>query len=421
MNKILVLNAGSSSHKSCLYEIGSLSGQLRAEPPSPLWQAEIDWQQHPPVVKAVGANALVEIQLNEASSPPPGRRDAIATLLSTLHQGDTAVLSGLLEIEAIGHRVVHGGQQYQQSVWIDNRVKEAIACLIPLAPAHNPVNLEGINLIEQLLGDVPQFAVFDTAFHSQMPEAAALYPVPQHWIDLGIRRYGFHGISHQYCARRIAQLLVRPLSSLRLVICHLGNGCSLSAVQGGHSVDTTMGFTPVDGLMMGMRSGSLDPGILTYLIREKGFSYQQIDREINQESGLKGISNLSSDMREIEAAMVNGHPTAKLAFDMYIHRLTAAIAAMTASLGGLDALVFTAGIGENSSLVRAEACKRLGFLGIALSEKCNNEKELERDKVQSKTDRPISTRDSLLPVWVIHTRENWQIAQEYQQLCSSMT
>lgn len=395
---ILVLNAGSSSHKSALYQVGSQAAPP-AEPPSPLWQAQIDWQQSPPLLTATGAGKTAEIDL-----AGDDRTEAIAQMLQTFHQGETAVLSGLAEINAVGHRVVHGGQAYQQSVWVDEGVKQAIADLIPLAPAHNPVNLEGIRAIDQLLNAVPQYAVFDTAFHSQMPEAAALYPIPQDWTDQGIRRYGFHGISHQYCAHRAAQLLGRPLEDLRLVTAHLGNGCSLAAIRHGHSIETTMGFTPLEGLMMGTRSGSIDPGILTYLMREKGYTGEQLDQQLNKESGLKGISGLSSDMRKLVPAMKEGHAKAKLAIDMYVHRLSAGIAAMTASLGGLDALVFTGGVGENTALIRNRVCHALAFLGI------------ESEERFEKSDRDISTQSSEVRILVIHTQEEWQVAKEYWQL-----
>ncbi len=398
---ILVLNAGSSSHKSCLYRL-ELGSAPPAEPSPPLWQAQIDWQQSPPLLTAIGAEKTVEIALTEDD-----RVRAIAQMLHTLHQGETAVLSELAEIDVVGHRVVHGGQAYQQSVWVDEKVKEAIAQLIPLAPAHNPASLEGIHAIEQLLPDVRQYAVFDTAFHSKMPDVAAFYPVPQEWTDSGIRRYGFHGISHQYCSQRAAELVERSLEDLRIVTCHLGNGCSLAAVRGGHSIDTTMGFTPLEGLMMGTRSGSIDPGILTYLMREKGYTSEQLDHQLNKESGLKGVSGLSSDMRKLKPAMDEGHAQAKLAVDMYIHRLSAGIAAMTASLGGLDVLVFTGGVGENTSFIRNSVCQSLAFLGIALS---------ETGEMSGEGDLDISAQQSKVRVLVMHAQEDWQIAKEYWQL-----
>ncbi|MGI8935593.1 MAG: acetate/propionate family kinase [Phormidesmis sp.] len=398
---ILVFNAGSSSHKSCLYQLGdALPDSLRGSPPDPLWEAQIDWQQSPPLLTALGAGETVEIELADDDWA-----EAISQMLQTLHQGKTAVLSALKEIDVVGHRVVHGGRDYQESVWIDDGVRAAIARLIPLAPAHNPASLEGIHAIDQQLAEVRQYAVFDTAFHSKMPDAAALYPIPQAWTDIGIRRYGFHGISHQYCSHRAAQLLDRPLADLRLVTCHLGNGCSLAAVRGDRSIDTTMGFTPLEGLMMGTRSGSIDPSILTYLMRERGYTPEQLDHQLNKESGLKGVSGLSSDMRQLKPAMDKGHPQAKLAIDIYIHRLRAGIAAMTASLGGLDALVFTGGVGENTALVRNRVCRSLAYLGIELAE-----------RESGTSDRDIAAQHSAVRVLVIHAQEDWQIAKQYWQL-----
>src|SRR5208337_3712490 len=217
-----------------------------------------------------------------------------------------------------------------------------------------------------VLGAIPQIAVFDTGFHRQMPESAAIYPGPYEWLEKGIRRYGFHGINHQYCAGRAAQLLRKDTNSLKTVTCHLGNGCSVTAIQGGRSLDTTMGFTPLDGMMMGTRSGSVDPGILTFLMRQRQLDGQEIDKLLNEKSGLLGISGLSSDMRDILAAIQKGHTRAKLAFDIYVHRLKVAIGGMAAVMGGIDALVFTAGVGENSPEIRAATCSTLEFLGLKL-------------------------------------------------------
>ena len=290
-------------------------------------------------------------------------------------------------------------------------VKSAIAHLADLAPAHNPANLEGIEAIEQILGtEVPQVAVFDTAFHTQLPLSAAIYPGPYEWFEQGIRRYGFHGISHQYCAQRAAQILSRELKELRLITCHLGNGCSLAAIRDGHSIDTTMGFTPLDGLMMGSRSGSVDPGILIYLMRQQGYTADQLDRALNLGSGLKGISGVSADMRQIVSAIAQDNSRSQLALNIYVHRLRSCIGAMLASLGGLDALVFTAGVGENSALVRTAACEAFGFLGLKLDPEKNT---------GSPEDRDIATADSTVRVLVIHTQEDWAIAKDCWHLLRS--
>src|SRR6185437_14247842 len=250
-------------------------------------------------------------------------------------------------------------------------------------------------------------AVFDTGFHRKMPLASAVYPGPYEWIEQGIRRYGFHGINHQYCAHRAAQLLQNDVASLKLVTCHLGNGCSLAAIREGHSIDTTMGFTPLEGLMMGTRSGSVDPGILTYLMRRERSDGETLDDILNYKSGLLGISGVSGDMRNILEAMKAGNSRARLAFDIYIHRLQAGIGAMVAVLGGLDALVFTAGVGENSPEVRSSTCSQLGFLGLRLDEKKN---------VQPSLDEDIAASDSAVRVLVIRAQEDWAIARECWKL-----
>jgi len=310
--KILVLNAGSSSQKSCLYELA----ELPALPPEPLWQAEIDWSKKAGVaLLKVEANGSVLEEELEAT-----QTQTVTRMLDTLCSGKTQVIAQLSDIDGVGHRVVHGGREYRESTLITPAVKTAIADLSVLAPAHNPASLEGIAAIEQVLS-VPQVAVFDTGFHRTLPQAAVVYPGPYDWYEQGIQRYGFHGISHQYCAQRTAQILGRDLKSLRLITCHLGNGCSLAAIRHGESVDTTMGFTPLEGLMMGSRSGSVDPSILIHLLREKNYTVDQVDQMLNRASGLQGVSGLSSDLRQIVAAIDAGHPRAKLAFDVYVHRL----------------------------------------------------------------------------------------------------
>jgi len=277
------------------------------------------------------------------------------------------------------------------------------------APLHNRVELEGIDLIEKHFGAVPQIAVFDTGFHSRLPEAAAVYPGPYEWFAQGIRRYGFHGINHQYCAERTAQMLQKHLSELKLVNCHLGNGCSLAAIQNGRSIDTTMGFTPLEGLMMGTRSGSIDPGILTYLLREQHLTGQELDELLNTKSGLLGVSGISGDMRKIVSAIKEGNARAKLAFDIFVHRLQEGIGAMIAALGGINALVFTAGIGENSPEVREAACANFRFIGLAIDPMKNASPHLDQD---------ISDPGSTVRVLVVRAQEDWAIAKECWKLLS---
>ena len=401
--KILVLNAGSSSQKSCLYEITGHS--LPIDPPQPIWEASVDWTYHQGVAK-IKVKTATGKELQE-EIPTQDRRAVITHLLEMLWQGGTAVIDHPSEIDLVGHRVVHGGKDYGETVPITDEVKATIDRLSALAPAHNPANLEGIVAIEQILGhEVPQYAVFDTAFHSHLPDAAAIYPGPYAWVDRGIRRYGFHGISHEYCAQRAAQLLDRNVSELRLIICHLGNGCSLSAVHNGHSINTTMGFTPLEGLMMGSRSGSIDPGLLIHLLRQDGYTVDQLDQDLNRESGLKGISGVSADLRQVMSAIEAGNPRAILALEIYIHRLRSGIGSMLASLGGLDALVFTAGVGENAAIVRSGACETFGFLGLKLDHSRNESHPVDTD---------IATEDSRVRILVIHTEEDWAIARSCLQ------
>src|SRR5258708_1559282 len=401
--KIFVLNSGSSSQKSALYEI---SGALPEHPPASTWQGQIEWdgnQAEILVQNSKGANRKRRLKADS-------RRHAIEELLSSWWTGDARVVSAPSEIDIVGHRIVHGGKDFEQATVIATEVKSAIARMAVFAPLHNRAELEGIELIEKCLGDVPQVAVFDTGFHSHLPEAAAVYPGPYEWLAQGIRRYGFHGINHQYCAQRAAQLLNRELNSLKLVTCHLGNGCSLAAIREGRSIDTTMGFTPLDGLMMGTRSGSLDPGILTYLMREERFSGKQLDDLLNTKSGLLGISGISSDMRQIVTSMKEGNPRAKLAFDMFVHHLQSGIGAMIASLGGMDALVFTAGIGENSPELRAAACANFAFLGLKLTAAKN---------IPHSADQDISLPHSTVRVLLIRAQEDWAIARDCWRLASA--
>lgn len=399
--KILVLNSGSSSQKSCLYEIGD---SLPDDPPACLWQAKIEWQ---------GEFADAEIKSGHGFSQTirlgvSSRAHAIEQMLDSMWKGESKAVSALSEIDVVGHRVVHGGPKFEDPVVITPEVKSAIANVSAFAPLHNRAELEGMETVEKLLGNnVPQVAVFDTGFHKTMPLSAAVYPGPYDWFEAGIRRYGFHGINHKYCARRAAHLLRREGESPRLVSCHLGNGCSLAAVRNGKSVDTTMGFTPLEGLMMGTRSGSVDPGILTYLMRQQHLSGEQLDNLLNQHSGLLGISGISGDMREILQAVKTGHERAKLAFDIYVHRLQSDIGAMIAVLGGIDALIFTAGVGENSPEVRAAACDNLGYAGLELDQKKN---------AQSTPDCDISAAASSVRVLTIHAQEDWEIARDCWKL-----
>lgn len=398
--KILVLNSGSSSQKSRLYE---LSGSLPDSPPAPLWEAKIEWGDKGATLKVRTSSGKSSEQKLDKSK----RADAVARMLEELVSGETRVLAQLSEIDVVGHRIVNGGREFTKPTVITAKVTAAIEKMAVFAPLHNRAELEGIAQIEKVCGAVRQVAVFDTGFHATLPDEAAVYAGPYEWVERGIRKFGFHGINHQYCAGRAAQLLKKNLAELRLVTCHLGNGCSLAAIRGGVSVDTTMGFTPLDGLMMGTRSGSVDPGILTYLMREDRLDGKTLDDLLNAKSGLLGISGVSSDMREVVAAMKKGNARAKLAFDIFVHRLRAGIGSMIAALGGIDALVFTAGIGENSAEVRAGACANLDFLGVAIDSGKNLGSPLERD---------IAADGSKVRVLVLEAQEDWAIARECWKL-----
>ncbi|MEN9520120.1 MAG: acetate kinase [Cyanobacteriota bacterium] len=397
---LLVLNAGSSSQKSSLYRLGT---ELPQQPLEPLWLGDIDW-----IASDLGS-LTVKSNSVQQQTELANRDRALETMLNTLVEGKTKVLEGLEQIDLVGHRVVHGGAKYFQPTIITAEVKNTIADLIPLAPNHNPAHLEGIEAIAKILPKVTQIAVFDTAFHSQIPEPAKVYPLPYEWYERGIQRYGFHGISHQYCATKTAQILAQSLDSLKIITCHLGNGCSLAAIANGICIDTTMGFSPLEGLMMGTRCGSIDPQILLYLMREDGLTEGELNQLLTKESGLLGVSGISADMRAILAASAEGQARAQLAFDIYIHRLRSSIGAMIASLGGLDVLVFTAGVGENTAKLREETCEQFAFLSLYLDTDKNNAHPVNED---------IATSDSQVRVLVIHTEEDWAIATQCWQLQS---
>ncbi|WP_035356950.1 acetate/propionate family kinase [Edaphobacter aggregans] len=403
--RILVLNSGSSSQKACLYEIGET---LPKHPPACLWEGRIEWGGETAAIAVKNLKGIVQKEQVAVAS----REQAIRHLLSTLVSGEARAIASASDIDVVGHRVVHGGPHFEDPVVITPEVRSAIDSMSEFAPLHIRAELEGMKIVENLRAALLQVAVFDTGFHCQMPLSAAIYPGPYEWFEGGIRRYGFHGINHQYCAQRATQLLGKYQKPLKLVTCHLGNGCSVAAIQGSRSVDTTMGFTPLDGLMMGTRSGSVDPGILTFLMRQGQLNSQEIDKVLNEKSGLLGISGVSSDMRQILAGIKQGHKRAKLAFDIYVHRLRAAIGGMAAVLGGMDALVFTAGVGENSPEVRAEACSSLEFLGLRLDSEMNARPSLDQD---------ISTADSRVRVLVIRAEEDWAIAAECWKLAHAAT
>lgn len=396
--KVLVLNAGSSSQKIRLYEMDG-DGVPSPTPPPPLWAADAEWGS-----QAEQATITLNLRGKRVTTEyPKGERAAILShLLQQLWQGALPVIKQPAEIDVVGHRVVHGGAKYQESVLITPEVMAELRELIPFAPLHAPVNIEGIEIIGRVLGQVPQVAVFDTAFHRHLPQVAQVYPGPYAWLEHGIRRYGFHGISHEYCAHRSTQLVGRDPSSLRIVTCHLGNGCSLAAIRGGQSIDTTMGFTPLEGLMMGTRSGTIDPAILLYLQREHDVSLQELMDVLNYQSGLKGISGISGDMRTVMQAARQGNERAQLALDLYVYRLRSSLGSMIAALEGIDVLTFTGGVGEHAREIRARVCRHFGFLGLALDDAKNAAVDDE--------DQDIAAEHSTARILVVHTEEDWQIA-----------
>lgn len=394
---ILVINAGSSSLKYQLIDMTDESVAAKGN----CERIGIDGS----VLKHSPANGeKVEIE-----KPMKDHTDAIQMVLDALCDKDYGVISSLSEISAVGHRVVHGGELFNESVLLTEEVKEAIRSCFDLAPLHNPANLIGIEACEKAMGkDIPQVCVFDTAFHQTMPDYAYMYGLPyEEYAKNKIRKYGFHGTSHKYVSQRAAAMLNRPIEELKIVTCHLGNGSSVAAVQGGKSVDTSMGFTPLDGLIMGTRSGQIDPAIIPYMMKKNHMTATEVDTELNKESGVLGVSGISSDFRDLTAAAHEGNERAQLALNMFTYNVKSYIGSYAAAMGGVDAVVFTAGIGENTSEVRADSVAGLEFLGIAIDPEKNNIRGTEADI--SKDGMPVR-------VLVIPTNEELMIARDTKRL-----
>ncbi len=334
----------------------------------------------------------------------PDHRVAIGDMMDALTDREYGVMKDVKEIGAVGHRVVHGGERFSDSVLIDDDVIRTISECVPLAPLHNPLNLMGIEACRDVCPGVPQVAVFDTAFHQTMPQHVYLYAIPYEYYEkYGLRRYGFHGTSHAFVAQRAAELLGRPLADLKMITAHLGNGCSMTAIKDGESYETSMGLTPLNGLMMGQRSGDIDPAAVLFLADKVHSDAQGVIELLNRKSGLLGVSGVSSDMRDVEKAADDGNERAAIARRMFAYRVKKYIGTYTASMGGLDVLVFTAGIGENDPSVRWEACQGLGFLGLELDKERNESPE---------TEKIISSDDSRVKVLVVPTNEELMIARE---------
>ena len=317
------------------------------------------------------------------------------------------VLSRIERVDATGHRIVHGGTLFDRATLVDHEVRQQLGSLIPLAPLHQPRSLAALDMVTRALTGTPTIACFDTAFHLSLPPAAATYAVPAEWRNrYSVRRYGFHGLSHGYAARRAAKFLQRPLAELRIVTCHLGAGASLAAVHGGRSVDTTMGFTPLEGLVMATRSGTVDPGLVLWLQQSGNLSLEDVADALEHRSGLKGLAG-TADMRKVLEGAEIGEPNARLALDIYVHRLGASIAGMAAAMGGIDVLVFTGGVGENASLIRQEAAERVRFLGVRVDGKRNQ---------MARGDADISSKGVRVRTLVVTSREDVEIAREVRQV-----
>ena len=388
---VLVLNCGSSSLKFQL--INSESEAVLAKG----------------LCERIGIDGRLTYQpaggeKNVSEKAMPTHTEAIQFVIDALTDADTGVVKSLDEIGAVGHRVVHGGEKFAKSVVVTPEVKAAIAECNDLAPLHNPANLIGIEACESLMPSTPQVVVFDTAFHQTMPEKAYMYGLPYEYYEkYKVRRYGFHGTSHSFVSKRVAEIVGKPYNATKTIVCHLGNGASISAVLNGESVDTSMGLTPLEGLVMGTRSGDIDPAIMEFVAKKENLDIAGIMNVLNKKSGVEGISGVSSDFRDLEEAADNGNARAALAIDVFAYRVAKYVGAYTAAMNGVDNIVFTAGIGENAGLVRTKVCSYLGYLGITIDEEANGKRGEEI---------VISTPDSKVKVLVVPTNEELAIARE---------
>ena len=392
--KILVINAGSSSLKYQLIDMDT--EQVMAK--GLCERIGIDGHlKHTPLV---GGKSVFNKDV-----AMPTHSEAIAAVIEKLTSPEYGVVSSMKEIDAVGHRVVHGGEKFASSVKIDDAVMATLDECTPFAPLHNPANITGINACKAVMGDdVPMVAVFDTAFHQTMPGKAYMYALPYEYYEKdGVRRYGFHGTSHRYVSSRCAELMGKPIEELKIVSCHMGNGSSICAVDGGKCVDTSMGFTPLVGLPMGTRCGDLDPGVMQYLMHKYSYDIDQMLNILNKKSGVQGISGVSSDFRDLDNAASEGNERAKLALDMFAYWVAKVAGSYVAAMNGVDAIVFTAGVGENSKSTRADICEYFGYLGVKIDDEANSKRG---------EDIMISTPDSKVKVFVIPTNEELVIARD---------
>lgn len=394
--KILVINAGSSSLKYQLIDMDNKNVMAKGL----CERIGIDGSRlkHTPLGKET---VVIE-------SPMPDHARAISLVIDALISKEHGVISSMDEIGAVGHRVVHGGERFSESVVIDEAVKEGIRECIELAPLHNPANLTGIEACEKVMSGVAQVAVFDTAFHQTMPKKAYLYGLPYEYYEkYKIRRYGFHGTSHKYVSARAAEMLGKPLSDLRIITCHLGNGSSVAAIDHGKVVDTSMGLTPLAGVIMGTRCGDIDPAIVTFLMDKENLDPKAMDAVMNKQSGVFGISGVSSDFRDLEAAANDGNERAQAALDMFYYTVKKFVGSYAAVMGGVDAVVFTAGVGENNGVGRSEIVKGLEYMGIKIDPELNKKRGMDLD---------ISACDATVHTLVIPTDEEMMIALDTQRL-----
>jgi acetate kinase len=395
--KILVINCGSSSIKYQLFDMQDESVLATGLVEKIGTESSIIKHQVPEKEELVIASEILD------------HRVGMKKVLDLLMDPEDGVIKSAEEVAAVGHRVVHGGENFSSSVVIDSNVRRAIRETIDLAPLHNPPNLLGIDAAQAQLPHAVHVAVFDTAFHQTMPDYAYMYPLPYVlYRKYKIRRYGFHGTSHKYVSEQASKFLGRPLDELKIVSCHIGNGASITAVQNGKSVDTSMGMTPLEGLMMGTRSGDIDPAIVPFVITKEDLTLAEVNSMMNKHSGLLGISGISGDMREVTEAMESGNDYARLAIDMYVYKIKKTIGAYIAAMNGVDVILFTAGVGENAALIRERVCEGLTFFGVELDPALNAER--------SKKERRISTQRSKVDVLVIPTNEELMIARETQAL-----
>ena len=395
--KILVINAGSSSLKYQLIDMETEHVLAKG------LCERIGLDGHLKHTPLVGGKPVFDEDL-----PMPTHSEAIAAVIDKLTSAEYGVVASMKEIDAVGHRVVHGGEKFAKSVVITDEVMQAIEECNPLAPLHNPANIIGIKACQELMPGVPMVAVFDTAFHQTMPPVAYTYALPYEYYEKDkVRRYGFHGTSHKYVSQRAADMLGKPIEQLKLISCHLGNGSSVTAIDGGKSIDTSMGFTPLAGLPMGTRSGDIDAGILEYLMNKYGMDITEMLTILNKKSGVMGVSGVSSDFRDLEEAFKEGNERAGLAVDMFNYGVKKLIGAYAAAMGGVDAIIFTAGVGENSASQRMAIASDLEFMGVKMDEDAN--------KVRGE-ERVISAPDSKVTVLLIPTNEELMIAMDTEAL-----